>query len=167
MYVSVCLSLLLSVCLCLCLCLCAFVCESTCACACACGCGCVGLQGFFGPRVPVDNLDAGVIGVSYFGNKKLVDPVIVSPDAGGVYRAKKFLEGYVLRGALVCGCAAVCVDTCLGVWVCGPAMLPPCERVCGRGSMNSKLPHPAGLAMIIKQRPRAGQARDPTRAAGR
>ncbi len=52
-------------------------------------------QGFFGPRVPVDNLDAGTIGVNYFLSKKLVNPVIISPDAGGVYRAKKFLEEYV------------------------------------------------------------------------
>lgn len=51
-------------------------------------------QGFFGPRVPVDNLDAGVIGVDYFADKSLVNPVIISPDAGGVYRAKKFSEGY-------------------------------------------------------------------------
>ena len=46
--------------------------------------------GFFRPRVPVDNLDGGTVGVSYFGDKDLVNPVIVSPDAGGVYRAKTF-----------------------------------------------------------------------------
>lgn len=54
---------------------------------------CGQIQGFFGPRVPVDNLDAGVIGVKYFAKKALHEPVIVSPDAGGVYRAKKFGEG--------------------------------------------------------------------------
>ena len=43
-------------------------------------------QGFFGPRVPVDNLDGGPVGVSYFGDMDLINPVIVSPDAGGVYR---------------------------------------------------------------------------------
>ena len=43
-------------------------------------------QGFFGPRVPVDNLDGGTVGVSYFGDMDLINPVIVSPDAGGVYR---------------------------------------------------------------------------------
>lgn len=43
--------------------------------------------------MPVDNLDAGVIGVKYFAKKQLHDPVVVSPDAGGVYRAKKFSEG--------------------------------------------------------------------------
>lgn len=54
---------------------------------------CGQIQGFFGPRVPVDNLDAGVVGLDYFGCKDLHNPVIVSPDAGGVYRAKKFKEG--------------------------------------------------------------------------
>lgn len=47
---------------------------------------CGQIQGFFGPRVPVDNLDGGTVGVSYFGDMDLVNPVIVSPDAGGVYR---------------------------------------------------------------------------------
>lgn len=78
---------------------------------------CGQIQGFFGPRVPVDNLDAGTIGVNYFLNKQLVNPMVISPDAGGVYRAKKFLEDYNAR----------------------------------TGS------EPAGLAMIIKQRPRAGE----------
>ena len=54
---------------------------------------CGQIQGFFGPRVPVDNLDGGVVGLDYFGSKDLHNPVIVSPDAGGVYRAKKFKEG--------------------------------------------------------------------------
>lgn len=56
---------------------------------------CGQIQGFFGPRVPVDNLDGGQVGVCYFGSKVLKDiknPVVVSPDAGGVYRAKKFVE---------------------------------------------------------------------------
>uniref|UniRef100_A0A8C9H6W7 ribose-phosphate diphosphokinase n=1 Tax=Piliocolobus tephrosceles TaxID=591936 RepID=A0A8C9H6W7_9PRIM len=48
------------------------------------------IQGFFGPRVPVDNLEAQLIGLDYFTNKDLYKPVIVSPDAGGVYRARKF-----------------------------------------------------------------------------
>ena len=54
---------------------------------------CGQIQGFFGPRVPVDNLDGGIVGLDYFGSKDLHKPVIVSPDAGGVYRAKKFKEG--------------------------------------------------------------------------
>lgn len=47
---------------------------------------CGQIQGFFGPRVPVDNLDGGTVGVSYFGDMDLVNPVVISPDAGGVYR---------------------------------------------------------------------------------
>lgn len=54
---------------------------------------CGQIQGFFGPRVPVDNLDGGIVGLDYFGSKDLYNPVVVSPDAGGVYRAKKFKEG--------------------------------------------------------------------------
>jgi ribose-phosphate pyrophosphokinase len=78
---------------------------------------CGQIQGFFGPRVPVDNLDAGSVGVSYFASKGLDNPVVVSPDAGGVYRAKQFREG-------------------LNV------LAPKLD---------------ASLAMIIKQRPKAGQ----------
>jgi ribose-phosphate pyrophosphokinase len=44
------------------------------------------LQGFFRPRVPVDNLEGFTVGVSYFGDMDLVNPTVVSPDAGGVYR---------------------------------------------------------------------------------
>jgi ribose-phosphate pyrophosphokinase len=51
---------------------------------------CGQIQGFFGPRVPVDNLDGGIVGIDHFG-------VIVSPDAGGVYRAKKFKEGLAYK----------------------------------------------------------------------
>lgn len=44
-------------------------------------------QGFFRPRVPVDNLEGFTVGVSYFGDMEdLVNPTVVSPDAGGVYR---------------------------------------------------------------------------------
>ena len=54
---------------------------------------CGQIQGFFGPRVPVDNLAGGPVGVEYFANNiKLNNPVVVSPDAGGVYRAKKFRD---------------------------------------------------------------------------
>ena len=54
---------------------------------------CGQIQGFFGPRVPVDNLQGGVVGVDYFAKMELHKPVIVSPDAGGVYRVKKFRDG--------------------------------------------------------------------------
>ena len=54
---------------------------------------CGQIQGFFGPRTPVDNLYAGPIALSYFKLKDLNNLVVVSPDAGGVARAKAFLEG--------------------------------------------------------------------------
>jgi ribose-phosphate pyrophosphokinase len=54
------------------------------------------IQGFFGPSVPVDNLESQIIMVESLLNSKLVKDfnnlVIVSPDAGGVYRAKSFAE---------------------------------------------------------------------------
>ncbi len=54
---------------------------------------CGQIQGFF-HKAPVDNLYASPIFVRYFSEKTdLVDPVVVSPDAGGVERAKKFIEG--------------------------------------------------------------------------
>ena len=54
------------------------------------------IQGFF--DIPVDNLYAGPIALQYFKYKDLVNPVVVSPDAGGVYRAKTFKEGLVSVG---------------------------------------------------------------------
>lgn len=77
---------------------------------------CGQIQGFFGPRVPVDNLEGGIVGIDHFGGKDLHNPVIVSPDAGGVYRAKKFKEGLAYKYGL----------------------------------------NDIGIAMIIKQRARAG-----------
>jgi len=68
---------------------------------------CGQIQGFFGPRVPVDNLDGGVIGVDYFGSKNLHNPVVVSPDAGGVYRAKKFKEGLAHKHEMDAGLAMI------------------------------------------------------------
>lgn len=68
---------------------------------------CGQIQGFFGPRVPVDNLDGGTVGVSYFGDMDLVNPVIVSPDAGGVYRAKKFREELSKKHDMEAGLAMI------------------------------------------------------------
>merc|ERR1719473_1721842 len=52
---------------------------------------CGQIQGFFPPTIPVDNLDAGPVCASYFASRTdLTNPVVVSPDAGGVYRAKEF-----------------------------------------------------------------------------
>jgi len=68
---------------------------------------CGQIQGFFGPRVPVDNLDGGTVGVSYFGDMDLVNPVVVSPDAGGVYRAKKFREALSKKHDMDCNLAMI------------------------------------------------------------
>merc|ERR1712232_335059 len=69
---------------------------------------CGQIQGFFGPRVPVDNLDGGVVGLDYFGSKDLHNPVIVSPDAGGVYRAKKFKEGLSHKYEMIDTAGTIC-----------------------------------------------------------
>jgi ribose-phosphate pyrophosphokinase len=68
---------------------------------------CGQIQGFFGPRVPVDNLDGGTVAVSYFGDMDLVNPVIVSPDAGGVYRAKQFREALSRKHQVDCSLAMI------------------------------------------------------------
>jgi len=60
----------------------------------ACDLHCGQIQGFFGPNVPVDNLECSIVALKHFANEKLQKPVIVSPDAGGVYRAKKFQSFY-------------------------------------------------------------------------
>ena len=66
---------------------------------------CGQIQGFFSPRVPVDNLEAGAIGQDYFATKGLKNVVVVSPDAGGVNRARQFQEGLVRSGHTDCGFA--------------------------------------------------------------
>lgn len=59
---------------------------------------CGQIQGFF-HETTVDNLYAAPIFVRYFSSKKdLVNPVVISPDAGGVERAKKFIEGLSWHG---------------------------------------------------------------------
>ncbi|KAF8822043.1 phosphoribosylpyrophosphate synthetase [Cardiosporidium cionae] len=68
---------------------------------------CGQIQGFFGPRVPVDNLEAQIIGLDYFDADNLVKPIVISPDAGGVYRAGKFQEGLISRGHTDCGIAMI------------------------------------------------------------
>lgn len=59
---------------------------------------CGQIQGFFGPRTPVDNLYATPIAISYFTTRQLQNIVVVSPDAGGVARAKMFREGLEASG---------------------------------------------------------------------
>jgi ribose-phosphate pyrophosphokinase len=59
---------------------------------------CGQIQGFF-HEATVDNLYAAPIFVRYFSEKPdLTNPVVVSPDAGGVERAKKFIEGLAWHG---------------------------------------------------------------------
>ena len=68
---------------------------------------CGQIQGFFGPRVPVDNLQGGLVGVDYFAKMELHKPVIVSPDAGGVYRVKKFRDGLMAKYGVDAGGAMI------------------------------------------------------------
>ena len=57
---------------------------------------CGPIQGFFGPSVPVDNLEAQILMVDYLMKTELIKDynklIIVSPDSGGVYRAKEFSD---------------------------------------------------------------------------
>lgn len=56
---------------------------------------CGQIQGFFSSRCPCDNLNGSVVAIPYFSNLGLDGDnlVIVSPDAGGVYRANEFRKG--------------------------------------------------------------------------
>jgi len=63
---------------------------------------CAQIQGFFPPRVPMDNLETHPLALEWFLSRsdvKLDDKIaVVSPDAGGVYRARKFQEGLIDKG---------------------------------------------------------------------
>jgi len=72
----------------------------------ACDLHCGQIQGFFGPRIPVDNLMAGIVAVPHFQSIDLINPVIISPDAGGVYRAKTFL-GFLTTPSVIPGLAMI------------------------------------------------------------
>lgn len=51
--------------------------------------------------MPVDNLEGFTVGVSYFGDMDdLVNPTVVSPDAGGVYRYVLFVWFCRLLGVI-------------------------------------------------------------------
>ena len=50
------------------------------------------IQGFF--NIPVDHLYASPVVLNYFESKNLSDVVIVSPDAGGVERARAFAKHF-------------------------------------------------------------------------
>jgi ribose-phosphate pyrophosphokinase len=58
---------------------------------------CGQIQGFF-RDIPVDNLYGGSLFADYFINKGLNNVVVVSPDAGGVDRARRFMENLATNG---------------------------------------------------------------------
>ena len=58
---------------------------------------CGQIQGFF-HNIPVDNLYAASVFIPYFASKELNNVVVVSPDAGGVERATKFLKQLDKKG---------------------------------------------------------------------
>lgn len=74
---------------------------------------CGQIQGFFSPSCPCDNLDGGVVAIPYFSEMlrrsgiEDDDVVVVSPDAGGVYRAKKFRDGLQQMGMKNTGLAMI------------------------------------------------------------
>ena len=100
---------------------------------------CGQIQGFFGPCTPCDNLDGAIVALKYFKDLITNDTIIVSPDAGGVYRAKRFRDDLVKMGM---GSVPI-----------------------GANSNNNRNNHndtnprnfEVGLAMIVKQRQAAGQ----------
>ena len=57
------------------------------------------IQGFF--NVPVDHLYATPVTVRYFRQLKLQDPVVVSPDPGGVERARAFAKRLKMPLAII------------------------------------------------------------------
>eukprot|EP00899_Mesostigma_viride_P001662 jgi/Mesvir1/11497/Mv13851-RA.1 len=60
---------------------------------------CGQIQGFFSPKTPVDNLFGSVVAYPYFHKlKDIENAVVVSPDAGGVDRAKAFRDGLMKQG---------------------------------------------------------------------
>ena len=58
---------------------------------------CGQIQGFF-QDIPVDNLSSSILFVPYVTNLNLKDPVVISPDAGGVERANTFRQQMALLG---------------------------------------------------------------------
>lgn len=57
------------------------------------------IQGFF--DIPVDHLFAAPIILEYFFKKKIPNPVVVSPDVGGVERARAFAKRMTARLAII------------------------------------------------------------------
>lgn len=63
---------------------------------------CAQIQGFFGPDVPCDNLFANIVALEHMIKSLNIEDldklVVVSPDAGGVARARNFQESLINRG---------------------------------------------------------------------
>jgi ribose-phosphate pyrophosphokinase len=57
------------------------------------------IQGFF--DIPVDHLFAAPVILEYFRKKKIANPVVVSPDVGGVERARAFAKRLNARLAII------------------------------------------------------------------
>ncbi len=57
------------------------------------------IQGFF--NIPVDNLYGSIVFKEYVQSKKLANPVVASPDIGGVARARYFAEQLGLEMVIV------------------------------------------------------------------
>ena len=55
-------------------------------------------EGCFNPQVNVNNIDPQVLAVKYFEQRRLVDPIIVSPDVVASDRAKAFYKRMRLHG---------------------------------------------------------------------
>lgn len=68
---------------------------------------CGQIQGFFGPFIPVDDLPGSCVGVDYFAKMELVKPIIVSLNAGRVFRAKQFRDGLMSKHSIDAGVAMV------------------------------------------------------------
>ncbi|CAD7950654.1 unnamed protein product [Amoebophrya sp. A120] len=67
------------------------------------------IQGFFPPHCPFDNLSAMSIGVEYFAREQKLGPrvCVISPDAGGVDRARQFQSKLMKYGVEDCKLAMI------------------------------------------------------------
>ena len=63
-------------------------------------------EGCFNPQVSVSNIDPQVLAVKYFEQRRLIDPVVVSPDVVASDRAKAFYKRMRLHG-FNCGLATM------------------------------------------------------------
>ncbi len=117
--------------------------------------------------MPVDNLEGFTVGVTYFGDMNdLVNPTVVSPDAGGVYRYVLF----ILLLSLVCFRFPMLVlwldEGQFVVVVALTSIIFPLSCLLSTLSLSAKQFRDllarkygvdSGLAMIIKQRAKANE----------